>query len=63
MTNKARRKNRKNEIDKSHYINVYTKVDSFYPALIRPPLRGPSLISAPAELTYFKIRLYDLLIL
>ena len=49
------------DIDKFLCIKVYTKVKSFCPALIRPPLRGPSLISAPAELVCVtgKLDLHD----
>ena len=47
-TNKAKSM----DIDKFLCIKVYTKVKSFGPAHMRPPLREPLLISAPAELAF-----------
>ena len=51
MTNKTK----SIEIDRSLCIESYTNIKSFGPALLRPPLFGPSLISALAELVFQKI--------
>ena len=48
MTNKTK----SIEIDRSFCIELYTNIKSFGPALLRPPLYGPSLLSAPAELVF-----------
>ena len=48
MTNKTRII----EIDRYLCIKSYTNIKSFSRALLRPPLCGPSLISAPAELVF-----------
>ena len=42
------------DIDKFLCIKVYKTVKSFCPALIRPPLGGPTLISAQAERFFIK---------
>ena len=51
MTNKTKKiKTKSIEIDRSLCIKLFTNIKSFGPSLLRPPLCGPSLLSAPAEL-------------
>ena len=51
MTNKTK----SIDTERSLCIKVYTNTQSFGPALLRPPICGPSLISAPAELVKYII--------